>query len=199
MTTDISSTQAGTIRYRSFPKSAIDHAGARSENPLLRLCSVPPDDTPPIMGCLLERRGAVKVAHGGAHLDGEVDSGNMLLRVMMKYYEKSVQLGLNDPVPFNANEWIELPERTGLMRHLPSGRMYLVHSHGDMGSVLPFDPEDCEALLIDRGKKLPSRTELVEQALVAITAFLTSAGYWKKQEPIKPKPCRTFTAKRYMR
>ena len=115
----------------------------------------------------------------------------------MKYYEKSVELGLNDPVPFNASEWIELPERMGLMRHLPTGRMYLVHSHGDPDSLLPFDPYDCDALLVGKGKKLPSRDELVKHGLEAITAFLKSRGLLENARAVSPEGLPDVQQKRH--
>jgi hypothetical protein len=48
----------------------------------------------------------------------------------MKYYERPVKLGLNDPVPFIAKDWMMSEEREGLIRHLPSGRSYLVRHDG---------------------------------------------------------------------
>jgi hypothetical protein len=115
----------------------------------------------------------------------------------MKYYERPVKLGLNDPVPFIAKDWMMSEEREGLIRHLPSGRSYLVRHDGAADIDGFFAVDDYGALLVDKGDKLPRRKELVQQGLEAITAFLSARG-WNPviPVPVRPKFCRTYGGNR---
>lgn len=110
----------------------------------------------------------------------------------MKYYEKVVTLGSNDPVLFNEEEWSACND---IMMHLPTGRLYLVHAGEDEFGNL--DPWGCEAKLLSTGKQLPTRNELRMQALQAISVFLVREGSFGTMKlPKKPKFCRTFRRSR---
>jgi hypothetical protein len=106
----------------------------------------------------------------------------------MKYHEKGVKLGCNDPAPFNEEEWSACKD---IMLHLPTGRMYCVRAEKDEFGTI--DPSDSEAKLLSSGKPMPTRDEFRLQCLQAISVFLVREGCIEPINPReKPKLCRRF-------